>query len=297
MSGPVRPWRVVAGRAALVAALLVVPVAALVGTVRWMRAGGDASSPEPRGPVARIAALEAQVAGLRVQTEEERRRRQALEGEIALLRTALAVSADVEARRGSGPEAAPRGASAAPEGAAGEDGNAGGPSASPAGLDADRLVAAGFHREDVERFQTSLDGIELQRLYLRDRAGREGWLGTPRYQQESQRLETAFQELRQEFGDGLYDWALYASGYPNRVAVSEVLSGSAAESVGLRPGDVIERYDERLVLGAGELRDATAQGTTGETVAVDVRRGEQSLRVFVPRGPLGVRLASVAREP
>ena len=166
-------------------------------------------------------------------------------------------------------------------------------------FDPDRLVAAGFHRQDVERFRARLDEIELKRLHLRDRAKRESWIETPRYLQESQALFGEMVGLRTEFDDALYDWVLYSTGHPNRVAVQSIVSGSAAESAGLQPGDVIVRYDDRLVLNAGELRDATTEGRSGELVAIEVQReGEsEARRVFVPRGPIGVSLAPAAQEP
>ncbi|RIL06195.1 MAG: hypothetical protein DCC71_07835, partial [Proteobacteria bacterium] len=171
--------------------------------------------------------------------------------------------------------------------------------AAPPSFDVDRLVALGFRREDVERFRSRLDEIELERLYLRDRATREGWLQSPRFVSESRAIDDAFAALRSEFDESLYDWALYMTGVPNRVAVAEVLEGSTAASIGLERGDVIVRYDDRLVLDAGELRQATVTGRPGELVAVEIQRsGDASpRRVFVPRGPIGVRLAPTALEP
>lgn len=175
--------------------------------------------------------------------------------------------------------------------------------ASPRGvlgsLDADRLVAAGFSRQDVERFRERVDEIEMKRLYLRDQATREGWIDTPRFARESQALLDELVGLRTELDEPLYDWVLYSTGHPNRVAVRDVIEGSAGESAGLLRGDVIVRYDDRLMLSAQELRDATLEGRAGELVAVEVQREGESatLRVFVPRGPIGVTLAPAALEP
>ncbi len=161
----------------------------------------------------------------------------------------------------------------------------------------EQLIAAGFPRAEVRAYRERVDQIELDRLYLRDRAAREGWLDTPRYARES---STLFRELlgtREEFGDELYDWTLYSSGHPNRVQVSEVMQGSAAESVGLRAGDVVVRYGDQAIFNPMELREATLDGDAGAQTAVEVRRGEELIRVFVPRGPLGVRTDVVTREP
>lgn len=166
-------------------------------------------------------------------------------------------------------------------------------------FDPDRLVAAGFHRQDVERFRARLDEIEMKRLYLRDQAARENWADTPRFIEESRALLGELAGLRAEFDDPLYDWMLYSAGHPNRVAVQSVLAGSAGESAGLARGDLIVRYDGRLVLSAAELRDATITGRAGEWVAIDVQRaGETSARrILVPRGPIGVTLAPTIVEP
>jgi hypothetical protein len=179
------------------------------------------------------------------------------------------------------------------------DRNVGTPRGSMRAFDADRLLAAGFDRQAIEQFRARLDEIELQRLELRDQATREGWLDTPRFADESRSLFGEIVGLRDEFEEPLYDWVLYATGHPNRVAVSDVIAGGAGESAGLLPGDVILRYDDRLMLSVGELRDATTQGRAGELVAVEVQREGDSAprRVFVPRGPIGIEIAPAALQP
>ncbi len=173
------------------------------------------------------------------------------------------------------------------------------PRGSMRSFDADRLVAAGFDRQDVDRFRARLDEIELRRLELRDQATREGWLDTPRFAEESQSLFGEIIGLRDEFEEPLYDWVLYSTGHPNRVAVSDVIAGSAGESAGLQPGDVILRYDDQLMLSVNELREATTQGRAGELVAVEVQReGENApRRIFVPRGPIGIEIAPATLQP
>lgn len=230
--------------------------------------------------------------------------RDALAVRVAQLEAALAATT----ASGSAPQAdAPGGiaAPAAPDVPAASTAAAGsGPAAASVGdplgsFDPDRLVAAGFHRQDVERFRARLDEIEMKRLYLRDRAARESWLDTPRFLEESRALLGEYVGLREEFDDPLYDWMLYASGHPNRVAVHDVLAGSAGESAGLQPGDLIVRYDEQLVLSAGDLREATIAGRPGEWVAVEVQREGESAprRILVPRGPIGVTLAPATVQP
>ena len=72
---------------------------------------------------------------------------------------------------------------------------------------------------------------------------------------------------------------------------------SAAAEARLAPGDVIYSYADRRIFSGGELRDETTAGTAGETTPVDVVRDDESLRVYVPRGPLGVILEPSSQEP
>lgn len=283
--------------------------AALVGGV--VGAGAAGWLAEQRGRAtreraeARIAALAAERDDLARRLAEEAAAGAALAAERDRLAAAAAAPEPAGADRLAAGEApAPSPAAPAPAAVAppmpptGFHGALGAAAGAPH-FDPAPVLAAGFPPEEVARFRARLDELELERLYLRDRATREGWLDTPRFREESGALGRAFLGLRDEFDEGLYDWVLYSTGHPNRVAVTEVLSGSAAEAAGLRGGDVIVRYDQRLVLSPSELRDATADGRAGELIAVEVqRRGDPApLRIFVPRGPLGVRMAPTRVEP
>jgi len=251
----------------------------------------------------RVAVLERDVAALRESLADETAARARLEAEADSLRDARSAARDDTA-----PDlvvAAP-GASAEPEVAAEvpatDPARAPEQAQFPAGLpgfDADRLVEAGFRRDDVERFRARVDEIQLAQLDLRDRATRENWLGTPRFHQESRALQESIGALRGEFGDELYDWVLFTNGQPNRVAIAEVMTGSAGESAGLARGDVILRYDDGVMFDPIQLRDATMLGRAGELVAVEVYRQSENatLRFFVRRGPIGVRLTTALMEP
>jgi hypothetical protein len=284
---------------AVLAALLALSLAGGVGA--WLRA---------RAAGERIAALEEQLASVQDRVTADAAERGALAAQVARLEAALAAAtaAAAAARPDATPtKPAPHGASApvADEIAANEaepdapDLDAAAPHGAVSVFSADRLIAAGFRREDVARFRARLDEIELKRLYLRDQATREGWLETPRFAEESESLTGEFLGLRREFDEPLYDWALYSTGHPNRVAIRDVISGGAGESAGLQRGDVIVRYDDRLVLSAEELRDATTQGRVGELVALEVQRDGETAprRIFVPRGPIGINLAPTALQP
>ncbi len=281
-----------------IAALLALSLAAGAGAWWHDRAGR-----------AQVASLERELAVLRDAASSAAAERDALAAEVARLEATLAAApAGATAPHVEpAPAPPPRGASAAAEAeVAAEASEPAGPDLDVApgqgtmgSFDPDRLVAAGFHRQDVERFRARLDEIEMKRLRLRDLATREGWREAPRYMQESQALFGELVGLRAEFDESLYDWVLYSTGHPNRVAVQDIVTGSPAESAGLQPGDVIVRYDGRLVLNAGELRDATTEGRAGELVAIEVQReGEPDpRRVFVPRGPIGVSLAPATQQP
>ena len=167
----------------------------------------------------------------------------------------------------------------------------------PRSLDVDALVAAGFPEATVREFKASMDQMELDRLYLRDIAAREGWLDTPRFREESEALRLDMGSTREEYGEEFYDWMLYTTGHPNRVEVGDVMTGSAAEDVGLRPGDVVVSYDDARIFSPSELRDATIAGEVGALTPVEVLRNGRSMRLMVPRGPLGIRVDHATIEP
>lgn len=254
----------------------------------------------------RVASLERERGELREAVASESSARARLEARVTQLEAALA-AANAAATAAPHAEVAPLARRGAPVPAADEiastppapDRDVGAPEGGIASLDVERLVAAGFRREDVDRFRARVDEIEMKRLYLRDQATREGWVDTPRFAEESRALFGELMGLRGEFDEPLYDWVLYSTGHPNRVAIREVLGGSAGESAGLQPGDVIVRYDDQLMLSAGELRDATVQGRAGELVAIEVQRDGETAprRLFVPRGPIGITLAPIAQPP
>lgn len=270
---------------------------ALAAGVAWLVWGGDAAergapppvAAAPRAAIGDAADLERRVASLdsRLETlakalERERLRRSALEGEIDDLRREVALlDASPPIPESGGSDTSGRDARRAPAGS----------------LDADVLIAAGFSEREVRSFERRLDEIEMESLRLRDEATREGWLETPRFAQEQAQLFEDRRATRGEYGDDLYDWFLYASGRPNRVSVSEVIGGSPASEAGLETGDLIVRYDEAPILAPSDLRAATTEGEAGELTAVDVRRGNDTIRLYLPRGPLGVRIDATSARP
>lgn len=169
--------------------------------------------------------------------------------------------------------------------------------ASDGWIDEKLLRRAGFADSVLEELRERFEAIELERLYIRDKATREGWVGKPRFRRRMQELNAKYSLLRDEYGDEAYDWILYSSRRSNRIAVSRVMAGSAADEVGLEVGDVVLRYDEERIFGGHELQAATAADEPGETTPIEVSRDGEPLRFFVPRGPLGVGLDVRTVEP
>jgi membrane-associated protease RseP (regulator of RpoE activity) len=160
-----------------------------------------------------------------------------------------------------------------------------------------RLTALGVDQDRAAEIAQRVNEVDLDRLYLRDQATREGWFNTPRYGQALQEVNGDLSALRDDVGDDAYDRYLYATGQVNRVVVGSVIAGSAAEEAGIKPGDTVLQYDDRRVFSTPELQSATTEGVAGDAVTVTVLRGGQRLRLYVARGPLGIRLVTERRPP
>lgn len=161
----------------------------------------------------------------------------------------------------------------------------------------ENLVTAGvdpIKAEDVVRRQAE---FELARLNLRDKAVREGYLRTPRYREEARELMEQQVSLQDELDLDVYDQFLWQTGSPNRISVGSVMMGSAAETAGLQPGDVVVSYGDKPIYSGGDLRRNTTAGERGEYVNVTVQRNGTEFTVSVPRGPLGVRVLPTRVDP
>ena len=160
------------------------------------------------------------------------------------------------------------------------------------------LTAIGIPSEQAALIQSRLDEYDLKQLYLKDRASREGWLNTPRYRKEQREATNAYRELRAEIGDAAYDRMLYALGQANRVVVRDIMQNSSAEQYGLQANDRVYEYDGQRVFTSQELNDlVTRGGDAGALVLVRVQRDEQQLDIYLPRGPIGIRLAPSRELP
>ena len=158
------------------------------------------------------------------------------------------------------------------------------------------LVDSGMSNSQARELKVFFEQQELQQLYLRDQAVREGW-DRQKYRDEIQALNDEEDALKDRLGESAYDAYLYASGQPNRVAVSSVLATAPAGAAGIQSGDHILRYDNQRIYSGFELRQATTGGEASDSVAVEVERDGEILEFYIVRGPMGIRMNSVSVAP
>jgi C-terminal processing protease CtpA/Prc len=159
------------------------------------------------------------------------------------------------------------------------------------------LIDAGVDAATAESIKSRFESQELEKLYLRDQATREGWYGSRRYRNELQALDAQTGDLQKELGDEAYAAYLYATGQPNQVKVQSVLANSSAATAGIQANDQILRYGEQRIYNWRDLRTATTQGNPDESVSVEVIREGKRLQLYVQRGPLGIRMNSISTAP
>lgn len=159
------------------------------------------------------------------------------------------------------------------------------------------LIDAGMDATTAGDLKARYETQELDKLYLRDRAMREGWFGNRRYREEMEKLDAQFSDLQKELGDESYSAYLYATGQSNRVTVQSVLANSSADTAGLRATDQILRYGEQPIYNWRDLRTATTQGDINESVTIEIIRDGKPMQLYVQRGPLGIRMNSASVAP
>ena len=178
-----------------------------------------------------------------------------------------------------------------------EDDNADGAAAPEEGwFDQQALLDSGMDNGLANELKLFFEQLEMDRLYLRDRAAREGW-NREQMRSEMQTLESREDELRERLGESAYDAYLYASGQTNRVAVSSVLATAQAGQAGIKSGDHILRYDSQRIYNWMDLRAATTSGNITDTVPVEVERDGETLQFYLARGPLGIRMDALRVAP
>jgi S1-C subfamily serine protease len=137
----------------------------------------------------------------------------------------------------------------------------------------------------------------MQRLELRDRASREGWIDSERFTEALRALDGDVANLREEIGVDAYDRFLYQTGQSNRVRIASVISESPAQAAGIEAGDVVIDYAGTRVFSFRDLRTASRAGERGEPVSLRVRRDGELVELVLPRGPLGIRMAADQADP
>ena len=163
-------------------------------------------------------------------------------------------------------------------------------------FDEQALVASGIDEARARELKLYFEQLELERLRLRDRAAREGWDGSRR-RQEFALLGEREDSLREQLGEHEYAAYLYAAGRPNSVEITSVLASAPAGQAGIRSGDRILRYAGERIYSPRELRLATTGGEFGAPVEIEVERDGETLRVYLARGPMGVRTGPLSVAP
>ena len=165
------------------------------------------------------------------------------------------------------------------------------------GFNADAMLAAGIEASEVKRIQQVYDDVEMQKLYLRDQAVREGWVNQKRYADERKALDDRLKSLRNELSEKDYDAYLYATGQRNRVIVESTMNTSPAQLAGMQTGDLIVRYDNKPIYNWTDLRNASTQCVVDSTVSVEIKRDGETQHIYLPCGPLGVRITTQSQSP
>ncbi len=159
------------------------------------------------------------------------------------------------------------------------------------------LIDAGIDQDTARSLKSRYETQELEKLYVRDQAMREGWFGSRRYRDKLEKLDAQLNGLQKELGDDSYAAFLFATGQANRVTVQSVLANSSADTADIRPNDQITRYGGQRIYNWRDLRSATTEGDVNESVTVEVIRDGKPLEIYVQRGPLGIRMNSVSVAP
>lgn len=150
------------------------------------------------------------------------------------------------------------------------------------------LVRAGLSAEQAVSITRDLDRIALERMNLRYRAAKEGWLDSADYAKALERVPDGRTMLREKHGDNVYDTYLYANMKPNRLVVKGVIAGSPAELVGLRQGDMVISMNGQRIYSDQDLVSILLAAAGEASVPMTIQRGDSQLVFYVPPGPLGI---------
>jgi len=159
------------------------------------------------------------------------------------------------------------------------------------------LIAAGVDPSVASNIKQADDQWTLKRLDLIDQASRNGTRGSDQFREEIRKLREERPDMRSQLGDDEYDRYLFASGQSNRVRISNIIDGSAAQIAGMQVDDIVLSYAGNRVFGMRELQRATREGVKGEPIVVTVDRQGEAYSLSIVRGPLGVSLSGESRNP
>jgi len=227
-----------------------------------------------------------EIASFRAALAEERDRIRALEFQVEMLREALVMQSQAANDDSEAAEEAPEDRA--------ELGHATRAEPEQDWFDQAALRDQGIDASRATWLEERFEELQMAELYLRDEATREGWLGTPRYRNELLKLRD---ETRESLTEENYDLLLYAAGRNNRVIIHDLLKTSPAAAAGVEPGDIVLRYGDQKVLTPRDLILGISNGALRGTVPVDLWRNGERVRVYLPPGPLGVRMEGVRRFP
>lgn len=161
----------------------------------------------------------------------------------------------------------------------------------------DNLIRGGIEPVIADDIARRKNAVELKKLELQDRATRGDYLNTQRYYDELDDINRQDINLREELGDELYDEYLYNSKQNNRIRITAIMLGSAAEQAGIKKDDIVLSYDNKRVFTWDELKAKTTEGQLGEYVAISIYRNGEIFSFSIPRGPLGTQLGAARLPP
>jgi membrane-associated protease RseP (regulator of RpoE activity) len=145
------------------------------------------------------------------------------------------------------------------------------------------LVAGGFSEDEAKRLLQQESEAQYAVMLADYEARRNGtdidWYSSSR---NSQAI------FREQLGDIEYERFLAAQGQATSVRVASVLDGAPGNRAGLLPGDQIISYNGERTFSMAELRQLTLQGSSGETVVIEIDRNGVRMQLSVPRGPIGM---------
>jgi len=256
---------------------------AIGAAVVWIAAsaGRDASSTPAEG-----TSSESGTERLTEELARERADRAALEAHVAELEAMLAEEVTLG-------DLAPSTEVGRP-GEPGEERAATASEKEPDWFDRDGLLAAGLPETDVDWIRELFERYMSLRLEYEDARLRKGERSGLHAIRDELALEKQF---RAEFGDEDFDAVRFAMNEQNRVILTELLEGAAGFRAGIRPGDEVISYDGERVFRPRDLKLLIAAGERDEPVEMRVLRDGEVVRVFMPRGPIGARLAFEVRPP